>query len=462
MAKFLPRAADFLGAHQPDSGLKEVLVLFALGKDWDEFEYFHPRYRERYTFYFEGFDLFSFPSNAKLMTFNILGFVDRMVAKYGGRIGAVVSNNEQFGALAASLIAQRLGLPGLDPQALLLSQHKFYMREQLSKHIPEAMPQYCVFPYTFKTPAEIPMAFPFFVKPIKAAYSVLARRVDNYAELKQHLTFRPWEKHIIKRLVKPFNDACQAHTDFTIDAHWLIGESLLRGEQISVDGLVMNGQIHVLGIIDAVMYPGTQAFMRWEYPSRLPALWLERVTLLARKSLAALKYNHGFFNIEMTVERATGEIKIIEINPRMASQFSDLYAKVDGINLHNMGLDMAFGRMPDVEKKPMPCRYATSFVFRKFDLENLPLEPTREQLDLLKRLDPDALFSTSIKKRSQLHREMKWLGSYRYAVLNMGAESIEALMRKFEMAKRCVGFEAERSSAFSSANPRPFALTPDS
>ena len=462
MAKFLPRAAGFLGVPQPRSGLKEVLVLFAVGKDWDEFEYSNARYRERYTFFFEGFDLFSFPSNAKLMTFNILAFVDRMVAKYGGRIGAVISNNEQFGALAASLIAQRLGLPGLDPQALLLSQHKFYMREQLSKHIPEAMPQYCVFPYTFKTPAEIPMAFPFFVKPIKAAYSVLARRVDTYAELKQHLTFHPWEKHIIKRLVKPFNDACRAHTDFTIDAHWLIGESLLQGEQINVDGLVIDGETHVLGIVDALMYPGTQAFMRWEYPSRLPDLWQERVAVLARKLLAALNYNHGFFNIEMTVDRATGEIKIIEINPRMASQFSDLYVKVDGLNLHDIGIDLAFGRKPNIEKKLTPSRVATSFVFRKFDLDNLPQEPTREQLAALKRLDPGARLSTFIKKRSQLHREMKWLGSYRYAVLNMGAETADVLTAKYEKAKRCLGFEADRSCVFVGPNSGPFALTPDS
>ena len=38
------------------------------------------------------------------------------------------------------------------------------------------------------------------------------------------------------------------------------------------------------------------------------------------------------FNIEMMYDAATDRIGIIEINPRMASQFADLYEKVDGTN----------------------------------------------------------------------------------------------------------------------------------
>ena len=88
-------------------------------------------------------------------------------------------------------------------------------------------------PYTVTQAQARALTYPLFVKPVKATFSVLAKRCESPEELIAHLTFKPWEKHIIKRLVKPFNDACRAHTDFTIDAHWLIGESILRGEQIS-------------------------------------------------------------------------------------------------------------------------------------------------------------------------------------------------------------------------------------
>ena len=36
---------------------------------------------------------------------------------------------------------------------------------------------------------------------------------------------------------------------------------------------------------------------------------------------------------------------------------------------------------------------------------------------------------------------MKWLGSHRYAVLNMGAESEASLRNKYQMVKRTLEFE---------------------
>lgn len=422
-------------------------MLFGQGRDWDEREYSHSRHDGSFRFHHEGFDLFSFPSNARLMWFDILRFVDRMVAKYGGRVQAVVSNNEQFGALAAALIAQRLGLRGTDPRAILHAQHKFHMRKRLESVMPEANPSYSVFPYTFQSPADLGIEFPFFVKPIKAAYSVLARRVDNFSELREHMTFRPFEKHIIKRLVRPFNDAFAMHGGYgghggsEVDAHWMIGESLLTGEQINVDGLIFDGECHVLGIVDAIMYPGTQAFMRFDYPSRLPDDWQSRVKAVACRAMRAMGHDHGFFNIEMTVDRATNDIKVIEINPRMADQFSRLYSRIDGLNLHDLGLGMALGQKPDVAKKTMPDRVGASFVFRRFHLDKLPAPPTRAQLVWLADFAPHAILADFFKTGSQLTREMKWLGSYRYAVLNLTAESEDALMEKYEAIRRHMGFD---------------------
>lgn len=45
------------------------------------------------------------------------------------------------------------------------------------------------------------------------------------------------------------------------------------------------------------------------------------------------------------------------------------------------------------------------------------------------------------KRGAALAREMKWLGSYRYAVVNLGARSEEALDRQYEDIRRILGFE---------------------
>ena len=252
--------------------MKNILVLF--DADWDRVQL--ERAAESsgsaaYRFFYEGFDLFSFPSNAQLLTFDIFRFVDKLVKKYQSMpLHGVTSSNEQFGALAAALLAQRLGLPGADPAALIASQHKYVARRILQRDVPGANVAFHAFPYKLKTADDIPLKFPFYVKPVKAAYSVLARRVDNFRALRQHMNFHPWEKYIIKRLVRPFNDVVRKLTDFNVDAHWMLAEELIDGAQVNVDGVVIDGEINVLGIVDAVMYPGTDQFMRFEYPTRLP------------------------------------------------------------------------------------------------------------------------------------------------------------------------------------------------
>jgi biotin carboxylase len=423
--------------------MKNILVLFDADWDRDQLHKAASSSDEAIRLHYEGFNLFSFPSNARLLNFDIFRFVDRLARKYAKLpLHGVTSSNEQFGALTAALLAQKLGLPGADPKAIIAAQHKYVARRIVERDVPEANIPFAAFPYTFKTPSDCGLPFPFFAKPVKAAYSVLARRVDSFRELQEHMTFHPWEKYIIKRLVRPFNDVVRALTDFDVDAHWMLAEELIDGHQINVDGVSIGGKPHVLGVVDSVMYPGTDQFMRFEYPSRLPAAHLDNARSSAKRIIEALGMGHGLFNVEMRVCPATGHCKMIEVNPRMAAQFSDLYEKVDGLNLHDIALKLAMGETPDLAKRAGKYAVATSFVFRKFDGTTVARAPSHHDIQWLKEFDPDAFLAMFIKTGGGLKREMKWLGSHRYATLNMGAESERALQEKFERVTARFGFEA--------------------
>ena len=413
--------------------------------DWDRSQFAkaaEDQTSPSYKYFYEGFDLFSFPGNARLLTFDVFKFVDKLAKKYRSEnLAGIISSNEQFGALAGALLARKLGLPGPDPKALIAAQHKYIARRILQQEVPEANVAFHVFPYTFRSAEEIPLKFPYYVKPVKAAYSVLARRVDSFAELQQHMTFHPWEQYIIKRLVRPFNDVVRKLTDFDVDAHWMIAEELIDGQQINVDGVVINGEIHILGIIDAVMYPGTDQFMRFEYPSRLPPARDQHARETAKRIVHALGLDHGLFNVEMRVCNETGECRLIEVNPRIAAQFSDLYEKVDGINLHDVALKIATGEKPDLASGRGKYKVASSFVFRKFDGTPLTNPPGHEKLGWLREFDPDAFLALFVKTGGGLKREMKWLGSHRYATLNMGGDSEQHLLDKFHLVKQTLEFE---------------------
>ena len=419
---------------------KRILVIFP--KEWDREEFARGDYAD-YEFVYEGFDLFRFPSNAQLLTFDARCFVERLVRRWRGRIDGVFSNNEYFGALIAAGVAARLGLPGTPPAVVVTAQQKYYARLEQRRIAPEAVPAFSVFPFDVSDPTKVGLPFPLYVKPVRATFSVLVRRIEDFAQLRRHLTFSWFEELIIRRLVRPFNDLMPLYTDFTIDAHHLIAETPLSGQEVNVDGFVSDGEVTFLGLCDAVMFPGTDQFERFVYPSRVPAPVQERMRALAERLLTGMGYRHGFFNIEMIWNPGDDRIMLIELNPRLASQLAGLYQRVDGINPHRMLLELCTGAQPVVRRAATGCTIAASLVSRRFDGKQLETEPRSSDLAGARQRFPDAAIMLYLKRGRALAREMKWLGSYRYAVVNLGGANEENLNRRYAEIRRLLHFSTE-------------------
>jgi hypothetical protein len=400
--------------------------------------------------HFEGFDLFAFPGNARLLAFDVFGFVDRLARKYAPRrVAGIVTANEQFGALTGALLGRRLGLPHTDPLAVLACQHKAYFRERMRAIAPDASVGHWALPYTQDPDAALGLPLPFYIKPVKATYSVLARRIDTRAQLKHHLAFAPYERYIIKRLVRPFNDAFGALIGrpmrYSVDAHWLIAEQLMRGRQINLDGYVYRGDVRLLGCVDEVMYPGTDAFLRFQYPSRERPDVQRRARALAARIMRGLGFDHGFFNIEFFYDPAADRLQVIEVNPRLASQLADLYEKVDGLPLFDMVVELAQGRDPArLPRRAPTAGAAASFVWRTFDGCAPPPPASRAARAWLARTYPDALLLQHHKRGYPLKREFKWLGSHRYATVNLGAPDGAALRDRYRAICDRFGWAAAR------------------
>lgn len=416
---------------------KRILVIFP--KEWDREEFARGGYGD-YEFVYEGFDLFRFPSSARLLSFDARRFVERLVRRWRGRIDGVFSNNEYFGALIAAGVAERLGLPGTPPAVVVTAQQKYYARLEQRRIAPEAVPDFSVFPFTVRDPSEVGLPFPVYVKPVRATFSVLVRRIENFAQLRRHLTFSCFEELIIRRLVRPFNDLMPLYTDFTIDAHHLIAETPLAGQEVNVDGYVRGGRVTFLGLCDAVMFPGTDQFERFVYPSRVPAAVQERMRALAERLLTGMGYRHGFFNIEMIWNPADDRIMLIELNPRLASQLAGLYQRVDGINPHRLLLELCTGAEPQARRAATGCAVAASLVSRRFDGRPLERDPAPSEVARARQRFPDAAIMLYLKRGQALAREMKWLGSYRYAVVNMGGANEDALNRRYAEIRSMLGF----------------------
>lgn len=426
-----------LAGTAPRAPPPRALLLF--DHDWDAIGF--ARSARRFRFSYDGFDLFSFPSALRLARFDLDRFVDRLCARHGDGLSAVVSNHEQFGALAAALVARRLGLPGTAPEAIVACQHKLHARRVLDAVAPEANVPYALLPCEIGEPVPRGLDYPLFVKPIKAAYSVLARRVDDRASLARHLRFGPVEAWIIRRLVRPFDAIARRVPGVDTDAHRMIAERPVDAPQYNLDGYVHAGEMRPLGVVDELMYPGTQAFRRFAYPSRLAPEVQARAADVARRFLKAVGFEHGFFNMEFFHEPDTGAVRVIEFNPRLASQLADLYLRVDGLDVHAMNLALACGRDPrEVPREARRDGAAASFVFRSFDGATPPEAPDASRRDALARAFPDAIFMDFAKRGRSLRREYKWLGSHRYGVMNLGGADEPALHERFREACGLLGW----------------------
>jgi biotin carboxylase len=357
---------------------------------------------------------------------------------------AVTSHHEQFGALAAALLAERMGWPGTPVNAILACQHKFYARQVLQRVAPEANLDFALMDAEYGAPVPRGIAYPRFVKPVKAAFSVLARRVDSYEELHHHTRFGAWELWVIRRLVEPFERLARARLGADLpSAHRMLLEAPAQAEQFNLDGYVFNGQTHAVGVVDATMFPGTQAFMRHEVPTRLPSAVQARALDVARRFLAAVGFTHGLFNMEFFFDAASDRLTVIEFNPRMASQYSDLYRRVFGVDMHAMALALAHGRDPALARRAVPTAgAAASFVYRAFGATDQVHLPSADQTHALAQAYPDALLFPYPKSAGSIARDFKWLGSYRYGITHLGGRDWADLRARCEAASALLGWRA--------------------
>jgi len=269
------------------------LVLF--NYDWDQLGF--ARWAAEFPSDSAGFDLFSFPSNAHLVNFDLERFVARL-AKKAESAGwqAVTSNHEQFGALAAAMLAEKMGWPGTPVDAVLACQHKFHARQVLAQVAPEANTPFSLLASRYGEVVPDDISYPVFVKPIKAAFSVLARVVHNRAELMVLTRFGFWELWVIRHLVEPFERIVQQRLPAAGSAHRMLLEAPVNALQYNLDGYMFDGELRPLGIVESVMYPGTQAFMRFGYPCRIAEAGRARALDVARRFLQAVGFTHGLFN----------------------------------------------------------------------------------------------------------------------------------------------------------------------
>lgn len=322
----------------------------------------------------------------------------------------VVGTKDRSALLAAQL-TERRGLVGPSPAAIVSCQHKPTSRA-IQQHVaPESTPQFAL----LDGPPPFPP--PWWVKPVVGRLSQEARRVDNQtelAELVEESTYRDGYAEL-SRLPRE------------VVGGFLV-EELVEGDELTIEGFVRDGTVTVIGVTDSVKYPETNSFERFEYPSSLPPARLCELEKLAETLVLAHGLDGCFFNIEFFVP-ATGAVRIVEVNPRIASQFSPLVEAVHGRATYDVLFSLAAGDDPGWDGSA-PNGVAISYVVRVFEdalVEAVP-EP-QAGLEILVR--PGAWLSEQGTNDT---------ASYRLAIFTEWAETREAAVRRCRERARDLRF----------------------
>lgn len=360
--------------------------------------------------------------------------IAKILDRYGAdQIDGVFSADDYPGSMVASIVAKAWNLPGPSPKANLLFQHKYHARRFQQVVVPRATPRFALQEGTHSL-CEI--GLPAFVKPIKSFFSVGAYPVATNEEFQTAYQGAT----LPAAFFAPLRALFEKHADLPFGRPSVLVEELLHGHQATLEGYMFQGEIGILGVVDSILFPGTLAFERFDYPTRLPEDICSRMTQIAMTLMRSSGFDNGMFNIEFMYDSGRDSVHIIEVNPRMASQFADLYEKVDGFNTYQVQLDLALGIRPRLTRKGGSYPMAASCVLRVFDDRLMLQLPSADEIAQLVRQYPETRIEVLATAGRRLSEEFQDGHSFRYGLINLGGHDHEQIQRKLSHCLRRLSF----------------------
>lgn len=217
-------------------------------------------------------------------------------------IAGVIGTDDATTALAARL-AQALRLPHNDPAAVRIARRKDLARACLAgRSVP--VPWFQRLDLEQPLPAQLAgLAYPLVVKPIALSASRGVIRVDNQLEL-----LRAIER--VQRLLLGI-------PDLEADARrYLLLEQYLPGEEIAVEAMLSQGELHILTIFDKPD-PLEGPFFEETYyttPTRLSPTQQAEVGRVLQQACAAYGLREGPVHAECRIQG--GEVFVLEVAAR--------------------------------------------------------------------------------------------------------------------------------------------------
>ena len=343
----------------------------------------------------------------------------------------------------ATFLANEAGLPYATVPSVIKCEHKLWFRQEQDKAL--GSPGFCGFRPLDEDPlSEVTLDYPFWIKPVVGHSSMLGFLIEGpedfakaCAEIREH----------IADVTRPFRYVIE-HGDLPEDlarlgaSACLAEEIISHGEQYTLEGYVRHGEVVVYGIVQSVRDENEHTFSRYQYPASIEPEAARRMEEMTRKVLTQFGFDGSPFNVEFFHDRATGAVRMLEINSRLSQSHADLFNKVDGRAHFQIAVDLALDRDPRWRRGEGAFDVAAKFFLRRTEDGRVTKVPDRAMLDQLAREMPDVEFVPGVSvgdRLSELPEQETY--SYEIADLFIGGRDEADLQRKFERSKEILRFE---------------------
>ena len=374
---------------------------------------------------------------------DLVARTEHILQSFPERIDAIVGYWDFPVTCLAPFLCHRLGLTAPSLESVLKCEHKYWCRLEQSKVIRETPKFVAVNPFDDQAMLQIPLDYPFWIKPVKAFASQLGFRIHNAQELHDSIQII---RHGISRFSAPFNYFLQQislpNEIASISGEWCIAEEIISGHQCTLEGYVYQGNLTVYGVVDSIRESNRSTFARYQYPSRLPRHIQEKMIDIARTVMTHIGYDNAPFNMEFFFDKTNEKLWLLEINPRISQSHCDLFEKVDGASHHEVMIDLALGEMPCFPHREGTFKCAAKFFLRYQGDAIVKKCPSSNELQRVCDLFPGTLFNIHIKEGMRLSDLLNQESySYELGYMCMGANSEHELVANYHQALKHLTFE---------------------
>lgn len=374
---------------------------------------------------------------------DLLNTAEKKLAAFDGQIDAIIGFYDFPVSTIVPLLCRRFGVRGPSLEAVLRCEHKYWSRLEQREVITELPPFALVDLDDPRPPTEV--GYPFWLKPVKSFSSDLAFEVTDDEEFARAVTEM---RDGVARVGEPFEYVlAQADLPQEIAAaggQSALAEQAMTGERAAVEGYCRGSEVVVHGVLDSLVYPGVSSFLRHQYPSQLPAPMRERLADVSKQVIEHIGLTDTTFSIEFFCDPATGDVGLLEINPRHSQSHADLFEQVDGFPNHHYLIKAALGEDPRRPQGGGPYDISARWYLRRFEDGIVTRIPSTSDIERVER-EIDGVRVRAKVGEGQRLSDMEFQDSYSYqlAEIIVGARDVDEMEEKYERCVAALPFEFE-------------------